>query len=168
MIEVWKPIPSNPRYQVSSLGRVRSTKALRGGGKLVKICTSTKYYSCCLYFQGGGRKTRNIHSLVLETFVGEKPEGMVARHLDDDRSNNVVSNLCYGSYAENTADRRRNGGDCPGELNGNSRLTEAAVREIRSSPPRKKGEIIKLMKKYEVSRGAIADIRGGRSWRHVP
>jgi len=57
---------------------------------------------------GRGNRFRVSH-LVLETFVEPRPEGMVARHWDDDASNNRVSNLVWGTYSENMYDAVRTG-----------------------------------------------------------
>lgn len=52
---------------------------------------------------------RYIHHLVLETFVCPRPEGMYGLHLDDDPTNNDLSNLRWGTASENMHDRVRNG-----------------------------------------------------------
>ncbi|QZE10566.1 hypothetical protein SEA_SCOOBYDOOBYDOO_251 [Mycobacterium phage ScoobyDoobyDoo] len=65
-------------------------------------------------------KTRLVHRLVLEAFVGPCPPGMETRHLDDDPSNNRLSNLCWGTRLENTMDRVQNG------IHNNTRKTECS------------------------------------------
>lgn len=49
--------------------------------------------------------TRNVHALVLDTFVGPCPEGMVIDHKDRDRSNNSLDNLHYVSLSANSMNR---------------------------------------------------------------
>lgn len=56
-------------------------------------------------------KTWYVHALVMETFVGPRPEGSEIRHLDGDRCNNRVDNLKYGTHSENMMDRERHGTD---------------------------------------------------------
>ena len=59
-----------------------------------------------------GAKTRirrYLHDLILTTFVGPRPEGAVARHLNDIRTDNRVVNLAWGSWSENQMDAFRNG-----------------------------------------------------------
>jgi len=54
---------------------------------------------------GKGKEVqRSVHRLVLEAFIGPKPEGAVTRHLDHSRNNNRLENLCYGTPKENSAD----------------------------------------------------------------
>jgi hypothetical protein len=50
-----------------------------------------------------------VHHLILLAFVGPRPEGCVTRHLDDDKANNRLGNLCYGTSTENNYDMVRNG-----------------------------------------------------------
>jgi hypothetical protein len=52
-----------------------------------------------------GRKTRYIHDLVLEAFVGPKPSGNDVRHGPLGRSNNSLVNLCYGTRSDNEYDK---------------------------------------------------------------
>lgn len=55
-----------------------------------------------------GRTDRTVHSLVLEAFTGPCPEGMEARHLDDNPTNNRLENLVWGTRSENSQDAIRN------------------------------------------------------------
>jgi HNH endonuclease len=43
-----------------------------------------------------------VHILMLETFIGPRPEGMLALHCDDDPLHCVLSNLKWGTPSENT------------------------------------------------------------------
>jgi hypothetical protein len=52
---------------------------------------------------------RLVHHLVLEAFGPNRPPNSEARHLDDDRTNNQVANLRWGSRSENRRDAVRNG-----------------------------------------------------------
>ena len=47
---------------------------------------------------------RDVAHLVLEAFVGPRPDGCVAMHLDDNSANNDVSNLRWGTAADNARD----------------------------------------------------------------
>lgn len=50
------------------------------------------------------RGTFLVHTLVAETFLGPKPEGMVVSHVDGDRSNNSVANIRYVPYRRDSVD----------------------------------------------------------------
>jgi hypothetical protein len=53
--------------------------------------------------------TRSVHSLVLEAFVEPRPAGMLGLHRDDVKWHNHVSNLYWGTHADNARDCLRNG-----------------------------------------------------------
>ena len=46
-----------------------------------------------------------IHRLVLETFVGPCPKGTQCRHLNNDKLDNRLSNLIWGTQKQNQLDR---------------------------------------------------------------
>jgi len=54
-------------------------------------------------------KTVLLHPLILEAFVGPRPEGMIACHWDDNPANNRLSNLRWATPSDNMFDRIRNG-----------------------------------------------------------
>jgi hypothetical protein len=84
-----------------------------------------------LYRGDGIKRKRYVHQLVLDAFVGACPEGMECRHLDNNPSNNDVSNLAWGTKKENEADKIGNNTTNRGSRNGMAKLTEAQVEEIR-------------------------------------
>jgi len=75
--------------------------------------------------------TRAIHRLVMEAFVGPKPEGMECRHLDGNRGNPRLENLVWGTPVENQADRNTHGTSNSGEQHPLSKLTEKSVVQIK-------------------------------------
>lgn len=62
-----------------------------------------------MHHPDGSVISRYVHTLVLEAFVGPRPTGGVARHLDDNGENNAVENLCWGTVSENNYDLVANG-----------------------------------------------------------
>lgn len=46
-------------------------------------------------------KTKTIHQIVLETFRGPRPQGMVGDHIDRDKSNNSLKNLRWVTISRN-------------------------------------------------------------------
>jgi hypothetical protein len=116
-------------------------------------------------FIGGRVVSRDVHQLVLEAFVGSRPEGMVCRHLNGVPTDNRVENLAWGTYGENNADIVRHGHqhDCRGQGNGRARLTEELVRAIRSSDR----PIVSWARELGIPDSTIESARNGRSWRHL-
>jgi hypothetical protein len=104
--EHWLPVVgAEEDYFVSSKGAVwsRPRRSVRGG--LLRPVVRHGYLTVGL----GRNRIVSIHSLVAAAFIGPRPAGMHIRHLDGDKSNNYVTNLCYGTPAENAADGLRMG-----------------------------------------------------------
>ena len=119
MNEIWLPVPGFVGcYEVSSAGRVRSLDRLdrlgrRRAGRILRAKPgSNGYPSVTLAADKDGRRPpRSVHVLVLEAFVGPRPEGTEARHLNDDPTDNRLENLAWGTPSDNARDRVRNGHD---------------------------------------------------------
>jgi thymidylate synthase (FAD) len=117
--EQWKPVPGFDWHEISSLGRLRSWAPRKHRGKpvspskphLKKLSkgASGNYLYASLSTGNGTYVRRNIHSLVLETFVSLKPEGAVARHINGNSFDNRIANLAWGSQQENASDRSLHG-----------------------------------------------------------
>lgn len=107
LCEQWRPVVGyEGLYSVSSLGRVRSHHY---GDRVVSTHLDNLGYPAIGLSSNNKRVKRRVHSLMLTAFVGPRPEGMVARHLDDNRSNNIIENLAWGTPLENSQDKYRNG-----------------------------------------------------------
>ena len=79
---------------------------------------------------GSKNNPQPVHRLMLITFIGPRPKGMQCRHLDGNKENNRLDNLCWGTPKENQADRRKHGTDSRGITHGMSKLCEEQVRVI--------------------------------------
>lgn len=103
MEEIFKPY-KDTGYQVSNLGRVIGRR-----GKLLKTPGSgrDKAYPVVCMAQGIGNTY--VHKMVLETFVGPRPEGMDGCHRDGNSFNNSLENLEWGTKSSNTEDSVKHG-----------------------------------------------------------
>jgi hypothetical protein len=175
MIEEWRDVAGyEGRYQVSSLGRVKSldrvvrTKdgrlfSLRG--IVLRDSPGTHGYPMLDLSKNGQRKRIGVHIIVARAFIGPTPPGQEVRHQDGDRLNRRADNLEYGTRSQNQLDRNRHGTDNRGERNGNARVTIAQVKEIRSlcgSIPQH--EIARL---YGISQQTISGIATRKRWAHA-
>lgn len=107
MSATWRPVVGyEDRYEVSDRGDVRS---LRTGRTLSLNRISEGYRSVRLYGADTPPREVKVHRVMLEAFVGPRPEGMLTRHLDGNHLNNTLSNLAYGTYSENAKDAVRHG-----------------------------------------------------------
>lgn len=116
-----------------------------------------------------GSKTfpMHVHKAVLQAFVGVRPDGMVARHLDGDQKNNKLSNLVYGTPAENGADKIRHGTTAKGERNGRAKLSEAQALDIIQLLKNgvSRSEVMRI---YGIGDSTVGSIGAGRIWKHLP
>jgi hypothetical protein len=95
------------RYEVSNYGDVRN---IGNRSRLLKPQIDRGgYIAFHLYRDNGTVRNTRIGRLVMETFVGPMPPGMEVRHLDDDRKNNRLENLAYGTRGDNMQDAIKNG-----------------------------------------------------------
>ena len=94
----WRNIPSFPGYKVSDSGQVMGHR-----GIMAMPVDESGYYRLALY-RDGKRINCRVHSLVADALLGERPSGMVIRHLDGNHLNNFPANLQWGTQSENVRD----------------------------------------------------------------
>jgi hypothetical protein len=99
--EELRPVVGWSDYFVSDRGRVLSVK--RGKSRLLNPRLVRGYPTVYLRHYES-RRTDAVHRLMAEAFIGPRPPGAEIRHLDGDRANNALSNLRYGTKAENMQD----------------------------------------------------------------
>lgn len=158
-MENWRPVVGHEgEYEVSDLGRVRSLerKARAGRGervvpaRILKPGKMNKYGHCSVAIGKGN--SRCVHDLVLEAFVGPRPPGQEARHLNLDGGDNKLSNLTYGTKSQNGKDVT---------ANGRRRVTYAQADEIRAR--RAAGESNKsLAEAFNMSKSNVSYITTGK------
>ena len=151
--EVWKPIVGfEGRYEVSDKGRVRSLK-FRGNGGLRVMKGSLNQSGYRVLTLGKSRKQFRAHCLVLEAFVGPRPDGMEGCHGDGDKDNNALRNLRWDTPSGNAADRR----SYHGSGNPNSKLDETQRADIKRR--RLDGETtVRLAEEFEISTTRVSQI----------
>ena len=153
--EEWRPVPGFERYQVSDLGRVRGPCGIMRG------CLHKKgYRKVTLCRAGLGSENRLVHELLLLAFRGPRPVGMESRHINDCKTDDRLTNLVYGTVADNVADAIRNG------KRNNIKLSLMDVRGIRKRCCRR-GDARNLAREYGVSVSQVRRIARGNRWAGV-
>ena len=115
--EEWKDVVFNPRYAVSSLGRIVAYSAPYEIGsnlyhrkpKLIKPYLSKNYYMVKL--SNGHKEFHNymVHRLVAEAFIPNPNNYPQVNHKDENGQNNRVDNLewCTAKYNSNYGTRNK-------------------------------------------------------------
>lgn len=124
MSETWAPIAGyEGSYEVSDQGRVRSLDrtitVVRPGeaprcyvrrGQVLKQGTvkgrNHRYLRVSL---STDERHAKVHLLVLTTFAGPRPEGLMGCHVNGDRQDNRLANLYWGTNSDNEFDKVRHG-----------------------------------------------------------
>lgn len=163
--EVWRAVVGYEGfYSVSNLGRIRNDR----NGHILQWTPGSKtaIYPCVRLSANGNRKTRTIHTLVAEAFIGPRAAPQIqVNHIDGNKLNPCAANLEYLTRSDNQLHACHVLGIGIGETNSRAVLSEAAVREIR----RLADSVMhtSLAKRFGVSKSTITDIYKRRSWKHI-
>jgi len=154
--EYWMPVSFNNNYEISDLGRLKHT-CKNGNVKILKPNpngTKRNYR----YYQISGKRY-SVQKLVLNHFIGQKPKGMYIQFIDNDTSNNALSNLRYNSVDNNHGKK--------GEKKAQSKLTETQVIYIRMLFSKYKVTMKDLSGMFGVSIPQIHHIIHRHHWTHI-
>lgn len=159
-----KNIIFNQKYMIDEEGNIWSP--YRGGRFLKAFPTEKGYYRIVLQ-TSEGRKTFQVHRLVLETFNPiENCDKLEVNHINGDKSDNTLKNLewCSGSF--NVRHSLETGLKKParGESVGGNKLTEEQVLEICELLKNSNLSLQEIGKKFNVSKHCIFDIKRKKSW----
>ena len=147
--------------QIGRKGR-KSPRLIGDEWKKLKTPRGPRYQVAGL-FRDGKPKSFGVHQVILLTFEGPCPDGLQARHLNGDETDNRRVNLKWGTPKENGEDRVRHGTALRGRENGFSKLDETQVCKIKRRIAR--GDSYKkIAADFQVCLGTIGHIATGRNW----
>lgn len=180
IVEQWRPVVGYEGfYEVSDQGRVRSVdrhilysngKTCFWRGRVLRQSPCMGGYMKITLSKGSRLRTLKPHVLVLEAFVGPRPEGMEACHNDGNVTNNRLSNLRWDTPFGNAKDKDRHGTNSKGERHGATALSDIDAINIRKEFEGlggKKGTAVIIARRYGVAPYTISNIVRRRTWRHV-
>lgn len=170
----YRPVSGFPGYRVGDDGSVWSC-IVPGYGKqlseewhrLAPCSAGRDGIHCKVRLCRGGRAYhRYVHILVLEAFVGPRPDGLESCHEDGDGWNNAATNLRWGTRSSNREDSRRHGTMLLGERNPLSKLTADEVLLMRSLAA--DGWLYReLAVRFRVSMSLVHRIVRRQLWKHI-
>jgi hypothetical protein len=158
-----KKILDYPAYLITSSGQVTSKRFKR----FLKAQMDDYGYLHVLLYKNGKSIICKVNRLVLETFVGPCPKGMVCRHLNGIRTDNRLENLRWGTPKENSADMKQHGTAPIGEKHGCAKLTVNDVKNIRHLYETGRYEQKELAKLYDVVKSTVWRIVHNKGWKHL-
>lgn len=111
-----------------------------------------------------GERSAYAHRVVCERTSGPAPDGCDAAHSCGNGDLGCVNphHLSWKTRQGNFADKLAHGTHQRGERHGQSKLSEAAARDIKSNTARL--AVGDLARRYGVSSRTVSDIQGGRRW----
>lgn len=170
MSQVWKPVFGYEKYEVSNDGQIRSwvmrarPDARRETPRILTLVMAGQDRRPAISLSKNGKSKRfYIHTLVLEAFVGPRPNGCEACHNDGNVQNNCVDNLRWDTHRRNERNKQEHGTVPVGERNGMAKLSTQDVEDIRelSHQGERHDEIAK---RFHVTPGTINRIANGKRW----
>lgn len=176
MQEIWRPAPGYEGfYEVSNLGRVKRPAQHRKKSnginqfypdRVLKPHLVNGYHYVGLRLDSSKKDFKQVHRLVAIAFIPNPENKPQVNHVNGDKTDNRVENLQWMTEQENIAHSVENGLRPLGEKNPSAVLTEAQVLEIRATY----GKTLtrkEAMEKYGISRGCLAGITRGKTWKHL-
>jgi hypothetical protein len=148
-------------YYVSKTGNVYSSKVCRGihGVRILKPSTGKRLYPRVGLCRGGIVYHKWIHNIVAETFIPNPDRLPCVLHRNDNRLDNNVENLYWGTKSDNLFDAYRNGKRRPCRITrwGRPPLNLLEIADIRlMCLNRVRHETI--ARKYGICKGYVSQI----------
>lgn len=162
-----KKIPGYKNYSVTEDGRVFTHKYNR----FLKPSSYRRGYQRVSLTNENGLSSHSVHSLVLLTYVGPRPDGFHGSHLDGNPKNNNLSNLKWCSPKENMSHRNIHGTAQIGEKHYFSKAKEEQVIWLRKNFRENDSghtNIYELAEKTGIHHATVTNIIRGNSWKHLP
>lgn len=157
--EIWKDVAGwEGRYMVSDQGRLSRIMKLsphRDGYLKINLCHNSV------------SKTVHIHQIVAAAFLGPRPEGSQVNHINGGKTDNQVNNLEYTTVQRNAIHASELNLRPVGEAINTAKLTTEDVKTIRQMYRPVACSYSKLASIYGVSKGTIANIVLGKTWKHI-
>lgn len=181
MNEIWKDIPDYEGiYQASNLGKIKRLSNKKWINKdkgffriypeeiLNPFTTPSGYYRINLY-KNKKLKSFRVNRLILMAFHRLPLTDEVSMHLDNDRLNNSLNNLKWGSCKENIQQmyREKRNQCIAGSKNPMVKTDESIVIEIKKLYIYQKRSTSEIAKIFDIKYHFVYEIVKNRRWKHI-
>lgn len=148
-------------YKISNYGRIINNKKIR------KTKPDFFGYEFIILQKNGIRYRKKVHTLVMYTFVGERPDGLHCCHNDGNKMNNKLVNLRYDTPSNNERDKKIHGTGKQGERHHNHKLKSIDVIEIRKLLSENSMTQVEISKIYNITNKMVSRIKLGLNWKEI-
>lgn len=159
-----------PGYRIGNDGFLQSERGrqgqLTGQWNTLSGTTDQDGYFVVTLYKDTKKTNKKVHRLVLEAFVGPCPKNMECCHMDNNRKNNRLDNLKWGTSKENANHRRIAGTIVRGTMQSQAKIKESDVPLIREKYSLGCPQY-KIAEEFNVSKATIQRITSGKLWRHA-
>lgn len=159
----YRPWPCAPRYLAGEDGSIVGPS----GRVLRPLLRKRDGYLVVTVYVGPRRWPAMVHLIVAEAWHGPRPEGLEVAHGNGVQTDCRPENLRWATHLENMADAFTHGTVARGARLPQTRLTEDAVRAIRTEYATGAVSQRQIGERYGVGQMAISDIVRGKTWKHV-
>lgn len=166
IVEVWRPVVNyEDRYEVSSLGRVRSLSNKSFQKILVQRKNDKGYWTVTFNLDGKPKKFR-VARLVAMAFLGPPTGDGIVLHGPAGKEDNSVLNLSWGTYRQNAIDRFRDGTMQNGEKHFNVKINRKIAGEIFDMYLSGCSKL-DIAQKFSITVSNVSSILLGNTWKGV-
>lgn len=168
--EEWQNIDDCPCYQVSNLGRIRSS-VVNGIWRLRKQGMLGDYAHITLHLPGKIKKGALVHRLVAQAFVPNPDGKEQVNHINGCKTDNRACNLEWVTASENTTHAYRMGliYDCNGVRNSHAKMTAEQVKWLRDNCILNDPNlgVSAIAKQWGIKEGTVRAAFKRRNYKHV-
>ena len=175
--EIWREIEGyDGDYFVSNYGRIRSLKS-----RIEIILKQNKNhgYSYINLYKNGKKKTKQIHILMFEHFIGEIPEGYIVHHKDFTKNNRLDNFQLMDKKEHNNLHMKGKKHPMYGKFH--SEKTKELISKNNPNSTLKEQDIIQIRKYlldgiltqkeigklFGVNQTTISRIKSIKIWKHI-
>jgi len=137
-------------------------------GKILKPGKYDKYKHLCVHLWKNEKpQFFAIHVLVMEAFVGPRPEEMEICHNDGNPGNNRKDNLRYDTPKNNNKDKIKHGTLLCGEKCPWSKINNKQALEIKKLAEEGKFTQAQIGQMYNIDGSTVSNIKTGKHWKNL-